>query len=98
VVVIGGGIAGLAAAYRILQTADDLDVTVLEGASEIGGKLRLGEIAGVQTDLGAEVMLNRRPEATDLACSVGLEASIVHPATTTAGFGRAAGSPSCPAD
>jgi protoporphyrinogen/coproporphyrinogen III oxidase len=84
VVVIGAGIAGVAAAYRILQTSGDVDVTVLEGSTEIGGKLRLGEIAGIQTDLGAETMLNRRPEATALARSVGLEESIVYPATTTA--------------
>jgi oxygen-dependent protoporphyrinogen oxidase len=79
VVVIGGGIAGLAAAYRLLQAQESLAVTVLEGSPDVGGKLRLGEVAGVQVDLGAESMLNRRPEAVELARSVGLADSIVHP-------------------
>ena len=35
-------------------------------------------------DVGAEAMLNRRPEAVSLAHEVGLGADIVHPATTSA--------------
>ena len=64
VVVIGGGVAGLAAAREVLVARPDVRVTVLEGASEVGGKLRVGEIAGIPVDLGAESMLNRRPEGS----------------------------------
>jgi oxygen-dependent protoporphyrinogen oxidase len=84
VAVIGGGIAGLAAAAAVRAERPDVDVLVLESSSEIGGKLRLGEVGGVVVDVGAEAMLNRRPEAVDLARSVGLAADIVHPATTSA--------------
>jgi oxygen-dependent protoporphyrinogen oxidase len=56
-------------------------VTVLEGSPEVGGKLRLGEVGGVTVDVGAEAMLNRRPEATHLARELGLE--LVHPAATS---------------
>ncbi len=85
VVVVGGGIAGLAAALDVLRDLPAADVTVLEGAAQTGGKLRLGEIAGQPIDLGAEAMLNRRPEAVDLAREVGLSESIVYPRTTSAG-------------
>ncbi|MCW2780601.1 MAG: protoporphyrinogen oxidase [Marmoricola sp.] len=82
--VIGGGIAGLAAAARIRELRPDSEITVLEGSAEIGGKLRLDEVAGVMVDVGAEAMLNRRPEAVVLACTSGLSEDIVHPATTSA--------------
>jgi oxygen-dependent protoporphyrinogen oxidase len=86
VVVVGGGIAGLAAAAEVRAERPDADVLVLEASDRIGGKLRLGEVAGVTVDLGAEAMLNRRPEAVDLARAVGLGDDIVHPATTSAGL------------
>ncbi|KRF13739.1 protoporphyrinogen oxidase [Nocardioides sp. Soil797] len=76
-VVVGAGIAGLTAARRL--AAAGRQVTVLEGSREIGGKLRLAEVGGVQVDVGAEAMLNRRPEATGLAREVGFE--LIHPGT-----------------
>ncbi|HET7355265.1 MAG TPA: protoporphyrinogen oxidase [Nocardioidaceae bacterium] len=84
VVVVGAGIAGLAAAAGLRRERPDLDVTVLEGSPEIGGKLALAEVAGVTVDVGAESMLNRRPEAVELARSAGLGERLVHPATSSA--------------
>ncbi|MER5555988.1 protoporphyrinogen oxidase [Streptomyces sp. NPDC002793] len=81
-VVIGGGIAGLAAAHRLL--ASGLRVTVLEATARLGGKLMTGEIAGTRVDLGAESMLARRPEAVALATAVGLGDRLQPPATATA--------------
>jgi len=69
VVVVGGGIAGLAAAYFLRDVAA---VTVFEGASRLGGKLAVSGIAGVAVDEGAEALLARRPEGTELAAEVGL--------------------------
>ncbi|MFF8828044.1 protoporphyrinogen oxidase [Streptomyces sp. NPDC015131] len=82
VVVIGGGIAGLAAAHRLASAGRR--VTVLEATTTLGGKLRAGRIEGVPIDLGAESMLARRPEAVDLARAVGLGDRLQPPATTTA--------------
>lgn len=82
-VVVGGGIAGLAAAWFL--RAPGVEVTVLEGAKRVGGKLALGEVGGLTLDLGAEALLNRRPEAVDLAKAVGLGEDLVHPNTTSAG-------------
>ncbi|KNB53346.1 protoporphyrinogen oxidase [Streptomyces caatingaensis] len=83
VAVIGGGVSGLTAALRLLEGG--ARVTVFEGTGRLGGKLLAGEIAGVPVDLGAESMLARRPEAVDLARSVGLGDRLQPPATTTAG-------------
>ncbi|WP_424862288.1 protoporphyrinogen oxidase [Streptomyces sp. MMS24-I29] len=82
VVVIGGGIAGLAAAHRLLGAG--LRVTLLEATDRLGGKLMTGEIAGTQVDLGAESMLATRPEAVELARAVGLGDRLRAPATTAA--------------
>ncbi|MFI9201870.1 protoporphyrinogen oxidase [Streptomyces sp. NPDC053048] len=80
VVVIGGGIAGLAAAHRLLEGG--ARVTLLEGSDRLGGKLHAGEIAGMPVDLGAESMLARRPEAVALARAVGLGDRLREPAAT----------------
>ncbi|MEV7886576.1 protoporphyrinogen oxidase [Streptomyces sp. NPDC002817] len=82
VVVIGAGIAGLAAAHRLLQRG--ARVTVLEASGRVGGKLLPGEIAGARVDLGAESMLARRPEAIALAREVGLDSRLQTPSTATA--------------
>jgi oxygen-dependent protoporphyrinogen oxidase len=81
---VGAGIAGLAAAARLRRERPDLAVTVLEGSPRIGGKLRLAEVGGVLVDVGAEAMLNRRPEAVGLTRDAALGDDLVHPATTAA--------------
>ncbi|MEU6930982.1 protoporphyrinogen oxidase [Streptomyces sp. NPDC046374] len=82
VVVVGGGIAGLAAAHRLVTSG--ARVTLLEAGDRLGGKLLAGEIAGAPVDLGAESLLARRPEAIALAERVGLADRLQAPATTTA--------------
>jgi oxygen-dependent protoporphyrinogen oxidase len=76
-VVVGAGIAGLAAARDL--AAAGLSVRVLESSPDVGGKLRLATVAGVEIDVGAESMLARRPEAVGLATELDVE--LVHPAS-----------------
>jgi oxygen-dependent protoporphyrinogen oxidase len=82
VVVVGAGIAGLAAAFFLRDAP--CRVTVLDGAPRLGGKLSVSEIAGVAVDEGAEALLARRPEGTGLAAAVGLADQLVLPGTTAA--------------
>lgn len=79
VAVIGGGIAGLAAALD-LSALSGVAVTLFEAAEQLGGKLRAGEIAGVTVDVGAESVLAARPEALSMAGRVGLKPSVEFPA------------------
>jgi len=79
VVVVGGGIAGLTAARDLAAAGHG--VLLLEASPQVGGKLRRHPVAGVVVDVGAEAMLNRRPEGVDLAVAAGLE--IEHPAVVS---------------
>jgi protoporphyrinogen/coproporphyrinogen III oxidase len=86
VVVVGGGISGLATAYAVGQGRADVRVTVLDKASDIGGHLRLAKVAGIPVDTGAESLLNRRPEAVDLVRAVGLADDLDFPLTSQVGL------------
>ena len=79
VVVVGGGITGLATAWLLDRAG--VDVTLLEAAERLGGKLRTGEVAGEQAELGADAFLARNPAAPRLARRVGLGDDLVPPAT-----------------
>ncbi|HUN32279.1 MAG TPA: protoporphyrinogen oxidase [Trebonia sp.] len=81
VVVVGGGIAGLAAAFFLRD--EPVRVTVLEGAPRLGGKLSASEVAGVGLDEGAEALLARRPEGIDLITAIGGDADLVPAGTTS---------------
>jgi protoporphyrinogen/coproporphyrinogen III oxidase len=69
--------AGLTAARELSRAGRS--VLLLESTPDLGGKLRLGTVGGVEVDVGAESMLARRPEAVGLAAELGLD--VVHPAT-----------------
>ncbi|MFJ1754427.1 protoporphyrinogen oxidase [Kitasatospora sp. NPDC088134] len=95
VVVIGGGVAGLAAAAFLSAgsagSAGPVRVTVLEGSGRFGGKLLGGEVGGVRVDLGAESMLARRPEGVELARAAGLGERLEPPSTAKAAIWTADG-------
>lgn len=81
---VGGGIAGLAAAREVHVLDPAAEVVVFEAGDEVGGKLRRREVGGVHIDVGAESMLARRPEGVDFAAEVGLGDDLVNPATASA--------------
>ena len=78
-VVVGGGISGLTAARDLV--AAGYEVVVLEAADRPGGKIRRDLVGGVSLDVGAEAMVNRRPEGVGLARELGLP--VVHPTGAT---------------
>jgi oxygen-dependent protoporphyrinogen oxidase len=81
VVVIGGGIAGLAAAFFLKD--EPVRVTVLEGSPRLGGKLSASDVAGVAMDEGAEALLARRPEGIELITAAGLGDDLVPAGVTS---------------
>jgi protoporphyrinogen/coproporphyrinogen III oxidase len=82
-VVVGAGITGLTAAYRLTQAGHD--VTVLEASDTIGGKLRTTPFAGAPAvDEGADVFLARVPWATELCQELGLGDDLISPSAASA--------------
>lgn len=80
VAVIGGGIAGLAAAHAL--TAKGAEVVLFEGDDRLGGKLRTSPFAGHDAiDEGPDAFLARLPWGTALAKQVGLGDTLVSPAS-----------------
>ncbi|WP_378731923.1 protoporphyrinogen oxidase [Nocardia brasiliensis] len=81
IAVVGGGISGMAAAYRLrVLLGAEADILVLDRAERVGGILYTGEVAGEPLDLGAEAFVGRRPEVPELLREVGLETQLVTPA------------------
>ncbi|MCV7153265.1 protoporphyrinogen oxidase [Mycolicibacterium pyrenivorans] len=71
--VVGGGISGLVAAYRLRVAAGpDASITVLDPADRLGGVLRTERISGQPLDVGAEAFVARRPEVPALLAELGL--------------------------
>lgn len=68
VVIVGGGIAGLAAAFFLRD--EPVRLTVLEAAPRLGGKLAVSEVAGVAVDEGAD--MTWRPKTAGLITAAGL--------------------------
>jgi protoporphyrinogen/coproporphyrinogen III oxidase len=81
VVVVGGGVAGLAAAFFLRD--QPVRVTVLEGSPRLGGKLSASDVAGVTVDEGAEALLARRPEGIELITAAGLGDDLVPAGVTS---------------
>jgi oxygen-dependent protoporphyrinogen oxidase len=84
VAVVGGGIAGLAAALRLRECLPDAHLIVYESSLRLGGKLRTSAFAGRPMESGAETFLVRDPAGGDSAAvrlvhRIGLGAALVHP-------------------
>lgn len=80
VVVVGGGITGLAAAWQLVRAPDPPRVVVLEASSRLGGKIATTEVGGVTVEAGPDAFLARVPHAVDLCGELGLAADLVPPA------------------
>lgn len=71
--VVGGGISGLAAAYRIRAAVGaEPTILVFDPADRLGGVLRTVRLCGQPFDIGAEAFIVRRPEVPALLAELGL--------------------------
>lgn len=85
IVVVGGGISGLAAAWELTSCAEPgTRIVVLEATERVGGVLRSATIGGREVDVGADAFLARRPEAIELCSELGIRDELVSPASSHA--------------
>lgn len=82
VAIVGGGIAGIAAALERAKAGDE--VHLFERELHLGGKLGETVVDGVTIPTAADNFLARRPEVSDLATELGLGDRLIHPSAGSA--------------
>jgi oxygen-dependent protoporphyrinogen oxidase len=81
VVVIGGGISGLAAAHRLIELGagrpDAPEVLLLEASSQTGGIIRTTRREGFLLEAGPDSFISEKPAAVELAKRLGLDSRLI---------------------
>ena len=77
VVVVGSGVAGLAAAWQLAR--DGMDVHVYERDQVVGGKVRSSTFAGRVVDEASDAFLARVPHGVELARELGIADQLIAP-------------------
>jgi protoporphyrinogen/coproporphyrinogen III oxidase len=77
VAVVGGGIAGLAAARRLEALAPEAEVVVVEPSSVLGGKVRTERVGGFVIEAAPDSFLSRKERGVGLCEELGLGGELV---------------------
>ena len=81
VVVVGGGITGLAAAHRVSELARErgieLDLKLIEARARLGGTIATERVGGFIVEAGPDSFLSEKPWALALCRRLGLESTLV---------------------
>jgi len=73
IAIIGGGIAGLAAAHRLTRLVPDASITLIEAEDRLGGKIVTDRAAGFVIEGGPDTFLSLKPRGLGLCRELGLE-------------------------
>lgn len=77
IVIVGGGITGLATAYRLQAIARDraepLDIIVLEREARLGGKIQTEHVGGFTIEAGPDIFLARKPRGVGLCRELSID-------------------------
>jgi len=78
VVIVGGGISGLAAAHRLVELGvERTQITLLEASGRLGGTLQTEHRDGFLLERGPDSFISEKPEAVALAKRLGLESRLI---------------------
>src|SRR6476469_3711288 len=81
VAIIGAGIAGLAAAHRLLErsteTGEPLELLIFEAGWRLGGIIKTEERDGFLLEQGPDSFITEKPQALELARRLGLESRLI---------------------
>jgi len=80
VIIVGGGISGLATAWLLRDKAQragvELDITLLEKEQQAGGKIKSIKADGYTCEWGPNGFLDSKPQTLDLCRSIGVESRL----------------------
>src|SRR5919106_6253579 len=72
IVVVGGGISGLAAAHRLVEHGvEKSQITLVEASERLGGTLETQHRDGFLIERGPDSFISEKPEAVSLAKRLG---------------------------
>ncbi|MEW9668865.1 NAD(P)-binding protein [Ammoniphilus sp. 3BR4] len=81
IMVIGGGITGLTAAYYIQKKVKEeqlpFSISLIEKSSRLGGKIQTEQAEGFVIEKGPDSFLARKPAIMDLSIELGLQDEMV---------------------
>src|SRR5689334_3308589 len=77
IVIIGGGISGLAAAHRVTELNRSAHVTILEASDRLGGTIQTEHRDDFLLERGPDSFISEKPHALALAKRLGLESRLV---------------------
>src|SRR5260221_5296407 len=72
IVIVGGGIAGLAAAHRLARETRGAAVTLIESEARLGGKILTERVGGFVLEAGPDSFLSAKPRGLGLCRELGL--------------------------
>jgi len=75
--IIGGGITGLSAAWEASRRAPDLSITLIEQDKNVGGKIRTDLVDGFVLEAGPDSFLTTRPEVLRLCEDMGIADGLI---------------------
>jgi oxygen-dependent protoporphyrinogen oxidase len=76
-VIVGGGIAGLSAAWQASRSGNELAITLVERDERLGGKIRTDSMEGFILEEGPDSFLTQKPEALRLCEDLGIADRLV---------------------
>ena len=78
VVIVGGGISGLAAAHRLTELGhESTQITLLEASSRLGGTIYTDRRDDFLLERGPDSFISEKPEAVALAKRLGIESRLI---------------------
>jgi protoporphyrinogen/coproporphyrinogen III oxidase len=79
IVIVGGGITGLSAAFRLESSAPQVETILIESESRLGGKILTEHIDGFIIEGGPDSFLSSKPHGFDLCRQLGIENQLEAP-------------------
>ncbi|HYV11251.1 MAG TPA: protoporphyrinogen oxidase [Pyrinomonadaceae bacterium] len=77
IVIIGGGISGLAAAHLVLELNKSAQVTILEASDRLGGTIQTEQRDGFLIERGPDSFISEKPHAIALAKRLGIDSQLI---------------------